>query len=112
MLADRTVALHESSLRLSQGFFQSYMEQLQSQTQGNREAAQNLQEQSQRPRGFESSPLRSSIHGQTATKDTNTNEGPEPRRTPAFRSDRFFGYFLVSFLVSLAPSSAPAWAAP
>jgi hypothetical protein len=33
----------------------------------------------QRPRGFESFPLRASIHGQTATKDT--NEGPEPQRS-------------------------------
>src|SRR5919199_3424268 len=50
MLADRTVALQESNLRLTQSFFQNWMEQLQNQTQGNRQAAQNLQEQGQRQR--------------------------------------------------------------
>ena len=64
----------------------------------------------QRPRGFESFPLRSSIHGQTTAKDTNTNGVPEPQlvaRTPAFRSVRFFrlrlgllGAFLGSTLGS------------
>ena len=49
-LADRTVALQESNLRLAQGFFQSYAARLRSQTQSNREAAQNLQEQGQRQR--------------------------------------------------------------
>jgi hypothetical protein len=50
MLADRTVALQESNLRLTQSFFQNWLEQIQSQTQGNRDAAQNLQEQGQRQR--------------------------------------------------------------
>jgi hypothetical protein len=45
VLAERTVALQDSNLRLTQSFFQNFMEQLQSQTQGNRDAAQNLQEQ-------------------------------------------------------------------
>lgn len=49
-IADRTLALQESNLRLTQGYIQGYTERLQSQTQGNREAAQNLQEQSQRQR--------------------------------------------------------------
>jgi hypothetical protein len=50
MLADRTVALQESNLRLTQNFFENWMEQLQNQTQGNRQATQNLQEQGQRQR--------------------------------------------------------------
>ncbi len=48
MLADRTVALQESNLRLTQDFFQNWVQQLQSQAEGNRQAAQTVQEQSQR----------------------------------------------------------------
>jgi pyruvate/2-oxoglutarate dehydrogenase complex dihydrolipoamide acyltransferase (E2) component len=48
MLADRTVALQESNLRLTQSFFQNWIEQLQNQTQGTQEATQGLQEQGQR----------------------------------------------------------------
>ena len=50
MLADRTVALQESNLRLTQNFFQNWIEQVQKQAQGTREAAQDLQEQAQRQR--------------------------------------------------------------
>jgi hypothetical protein len=50
MLADRTLALQESNLRLTQNFFENWMEQLQNQTQGNRQARQNLKEQGQRQR--------------------------------------------------------------
>ena len=48
MLADRTVALQESNLRLTQSFFQNFVEQMQNQSEGTREATQNLQEQGQR----------------------------------------------------------------
>src|SRR4028119_2530403 len=50
MLADRTVSLQESNLRLTQNFFQNWIEQVNNQAQGTREAAQNLQEQGQRQR--------------------------------------------------------------
>ena len=50
MLARRTVVLQESNLKLTQTFFENWMEQLQNQTQGNRQATQNLQEQGQRQR--------------------------------------------------------------
>src|ERR671933_2699798 len=50
MLADRTVALQESHLRLTQNFFQNWIEQVHNQAQGTREAAQNLKEQGQRQR--------------------------------------------------------------
>jgi hypothetical protein len=49
-LADRTVSLQESNLRLTQNFFQNWVEQVNNQAQGIREAAQNLQEQGQRQR--------------------------------------------------------------
>ena len=49
-LADRTVALQESNLRLTQGFFQNWIEQVNNQAQGTREATQGLQEQGQRQR--------------------------------------------------------------
>ena len=49
-LADRTVSFQESNLRLTQNFFQNWIEQLNNQAQGTREAAQNLQEQGQRQR--------------------------------------------------------------
>ncbi len=42
MLADRTVALQESNLRLTQSFFQNWVEQVQNQAQGIREATQGL----------------------------------------------------------------------
>ena len=48
MLADRTVSLQESNLRLSKDFFQNWIQTLQSQTEGNRQAAQTVQEQSER----------------------------------------------------------------
>src|SRR4028119_1628996 len=50
MLADRTVSLQESNLRLTQNFFQNWIEQVNNQAQGTREATQNLQEQGQRQR--------------------------------------------------------------
>jgi hypothetical protein len=46
-LADGTVALQESNLRLTQNFFQNWIEQVHNQAQGTREAAQNLRDQSQ-----------------------------------------------------------------
>jgi hypothetical protein len=50
MLVDRTVALQESNLRLTQNFFQNWIEQVNNQAQGTRVATQNLQEQGQRQR--------------------------------------------------------------
>src|ERR687897_1499927 len=50
MLADRTVALQESNLKLTQNFFNNWIEQVNNQAQGTREATQNLQEQGQRQR--------------------------------------------------------------
>src|SRR5919106_6121970 len=50
MLADRTVALQESNLKLTQNFFNNWIEQVNNQVQGTREATQNLQEQGQRQR--------------------------------------------------------------
>jgi hypothetical protein len=44
------VALGESNLRLTQNFFQKWIEQVQNQAQGTREATQGLQEQGQRQR--------------------------------------------------------------
>jgi len=49
-LADRTVSFQESNLRLTQNFFNSWMEQVNNLTQGTRETAQDLQEQGQRQR--------------------------------------------------------------
>jgi hypothetical protein len=49
-LADRTVALQESNLRLTQNFFQNWIEQVHNRAQGVREATQTLQEQGQRQR--------------------------------------------------------------
>ena len=49
-LAGRTVSLQESNLRLTQNFFQNWVEQVQNQAQGTRKATQNLQEQGQRQR--------------------------------------------------------------
>ncbi len=46
--ADRTVSLQESNLRLTQDFFQNWIQTLHSQTEGNRQAAQTVQEQSDR----------------------------------------------------------------
>ena len=43
MLADRTVSLQESNLRLTQDFFQNWIQTLQSQTGGNLQAAQTVQ---------------------------------------------------------------------
>jgi pyruvate/2-oxoglutarate dehydrogenase complex dihydrolipoamide acyltransferase (E2) component len=50
MLADRTVALQESNLRLTQNFFNNWIEQVQNQAQGIREATQDLAGQGQRQR--------------------------------------------------------------
>src|SRR5918998_3978792 len=50
MLADRTVSLQESNLKLTQNFFNNWIEQVNNLTQGTREASQNLQEQGQRQR--------------------------------------------------------------
>ncbi len=50
MLADRTVALQESNLRLTQNFFQNWIEQVNNQAQGTREAAQYMRDQGQRQR--------------------------------------------------------------
>ena len=49
-LADRTVTLQESNLRLTQNFFQNWIEQVNNQAQGIREATQGLAEQGQRQR--------------------------------------------------------------
>jgi hypothetical protein len=49
-LADRAVALQESNLRLTQNFFQNWIERLHNQAEGTREATQDLQEQGQRQR--------------------------------------------------------------
>jgi hypothetical protein len=49
-LADRTVSLQESNLRLTQNFFQNWIERLHNQAEGTREATQVLQEQGQRQR--------------------------------------------------------------
>ena len=49
-LADRTVSLQESNLRLTQNFFNNWVEQVNNQAQGIREATQGLQEQGQRQR--------------------------------------------------------------
>jgi hypothetical protein len=50
MLADRTVALQESNLRLTQNFFQNWIEQVNNRAEFTREATQGLQEQGQRQR--------------------------------------------------------------
>src|SRR5918994_7721142 len=47
MLTDRIVGLQESNLRLTQNFFHNWIEQVNNQAQGTREATQNLQEQGQ-----------------------------------------------------------------
>src|SRR5919202_2614380 len=49
-LADRTVTLQESNLRLTQSFYKSWIEQLNNQAQGTREVVQNLRLQGQRQR--------------------------------------------------------------
>jgi hypothetical protein len=49
-LADRAVAFQESNLRLTQNLFQNWVEQVNNQAQGIREATQGLQEQGQRQR--------------------------------------------------------------
>jgi len=47
-LANRTVALQEGNLRLTQNFFQNWIEQVNNQAQGTREATLALREQRQR----------------------------------------------------------------
>src|ERR687886_299006 len=49
-LADTTVTLQESNLRLTQSFYKSWIEQLNHQAQGTREVVQNLRLQGQRQR--------------------------------------------------------------
>jgi hypothetical protein len=49
-LADRTVALQESNLRLTQNFFNNWIEHANNQAQGTRETVQDLQEQGQHQR--------------------------------------------------------------
>ena len=49
-LADRTVSLQESNLRLTQSFFQNWIEQVNNQAQVTREATQTLHDQGQRQR--------------------------------------------------------------
>jgi hypothetical protein len=48
ILADRTVALQESNLTLTQNSFKNWIEQLNNQAQGTREVVQNLRYQGQR----------------------------------------------------------------
>jgi hypothetical protein len=50
ILADRTLALQESNLRLTQNFYNNWIEQLNNQAQGTRQAVQNLRYQGQRQR--------------------------------------------------------------
>ena len=50
MLADKTVELQESNLRLTQNFFHNWIEQVNNHAQGTREATQNLRDQGQRQR--------------------------------------------------------------
>ena len=49
-IADRTVARQESNLRLTQNFFNNWVEQVNNQAQGTRQAVQNLRDQGQRQR--------------------------------------------------------------
>jgi hypothetical protein len=49
-MADRTVSLQESNLRLTQNFFHNWIEQVNNQAQGTREAAQYMRDQGQRQR--------------------------------------------------------------
>ena len=48
MIADRTVTLQESNLKLTQNLFQNWIGQLQSQAEGNRQVTKKLQEQGER----------------------------------------------------------------
>jgi hypothetical protein len=50
MLADRTVRVQQRNLLLTQSFFQNWIEQVNNQAEGTRDATQNLQEQGQRQR--------------------------------------------------------------
>jgi hypothetical protein len=49
-LADRTISFQESNLRLTQNFFQNWMEQVNNRAQGTRETTQTLRDQGQRQR--------------------------------------------------------------
>jgi hypothetical protein len=49
-LAERTVALQESNLKLTQNFFQNWIERVHNRAEATREATQGLQEQGQRQR--------------------------------------------------------------
>jgi hypothetical protein len=49
-LADRTVALQERNLSLTQNFYKNWIEQVNNQAQGTREVTQNLRDQGQRQR--------------------------------------------------------------
>jgi len=50
IMADRTLALQESNLRLTENFYKNWIEQLNNQAQGTRQAVQNLRDQGQRQR--------------------------------------------------------------
>jgi hypothetical protein len=50
IMADRTVALQESNLRLTENFYKNWIEQVNNQVQGTREVVQNLRYQRQRQR--------------------------------------------------------------
>ena len=50
ILAERTVALQESNLRFTENFYKNWIEQLNNQAQGTRQAVQNLRDQGQRQR--------------------------------------------------------------
>src|SRR5215210_5937998 len=50
IMADRTVALQESNLRLTENFYKNLIEQVNTQAQGTREVVQNLRYQGQRQR--------------------------------------------------------------
>ena len=76
-LADRTVSLQESNLRLTQNFFNNWIEQVNNQAQGIREATQGLAEQGQRQReAF----VNSARRGLTPTPSTSTRRCRSTRR--------------------------------
>jgi hypothetical protein len=50
ILADRTLALQESNLRITQNFYENWIEQVHNQAQGTRQLVQNLRDQGQRQR--------------------------------------------------------------
>ena len=67
MLTDRIVGLQESNLRLAQNFFHNWIEQVNNQAQGTREAAQAANQSAQQgARGAEQT-------GQQAARQTRRN---------------------------------------